>query len=254
MFFLAPKDISVAIDISSHSIKLVKLKRGRRMKILKKGEVLLPPDLVRGSFVNENIRDKKVFVEKVRELFSSVGLSDKEIAVGIPDTVARSIFLELENIPKNREDAKEFIMWKLKKDMDLNLDKNFVVDYQILNQILVVLINKKILAEYEESLREIGLKPVLTTLSSFGLVNFFNFNERNMRDFVIVNRGHLGTTLLIVRNQKLDFIRSIDNFDLEREMSASLRHYQDKTAGFTAEKVFQSDGMSTYDSAIGLLI
>lgn len=254
MFFLTPKDVSVAIDISSYSIKLVKLSRVRKAKVLKKCEVLLPQDLVRGSFVNENIRDRKVFAEKVRELFSSAGLNGKEIAVGIPDTAARSIFLELENIPENREDAKEFIMWKLKKDVDPNLDKNFVMDYQILNQLLVVLINKKILAEYEESLREIGLKPVLTTLSSFGLVNFFNFNERNMRDFIIVNRGHPGTTLLIIRNQRLDFIRSIDNFDSEREISASLRHYQNKTAGFTAEKVFQLDDMSTCNSAIGLLI
>lgn len=220
MFFLTPKDISVGLDIGSHSIKLIKLKRGKNIKIINAEKILMPQDLIRGSFINENIRDQKVFTEKIKKLFVSAGVSDKGVAVSIPDTSARSIFFELENVPDNKEDAKELIKWKLKKDIDSNLDKNFAIDYQILKKetkdkknlykLFVVLINKKILAEYEESLSQIGLKTVSVALSSFGLVNFINYIEKRSGNSLIVNLGHQVTTLLILKDQKLDFMRSID--------------------------------------------
>ncbi|MEW6089107.1 MAG: pilus assembly protein PilM [bacterium] len=220
MFFLTPKDISVGLDIGSHSIKLIKIKRGKKIKIINSGNILLPGDLIRGSFVNGNIRDKKVFTEKIKELFLKTGVYDKEIAIGMPDTCGRSVFLELENVPAEREDAKELIIWKLKKEADLNLDKNFAVDYQVLeketkdkkefNKLFAVLVNKNILAEYEESLRQSGLKPVSVVLSSFGLVNFFNFVEKGGGSYLIINFGHQVTTLLIIKNRKLDFFRPVD--------------------------------------------
>ncbi|MFH1288472.1 MAG: pilus assembly protein PilM [bacterium] len=264
MFFLSPKDVSVSLDIGSHSVKLVKIERGKKVKVLNAVKILLPQDLIRGSFVNENIREQKVFTEKIKELFLNSGLNDKETVIGIPDTSARSIFLELENVPGNKEDAKELIIWKLKKDIDSNLDKNFAIDYQILNkeikekksfyQLFVVLINKKILAEYEESLKQAGLKPVLTALSSFGLVNFFNFFGKSSGNFLIVNLGYQVTTLLIIKDQKLDFIRSIENFnsiksaqgDFAREISVSLRYYENKTGGAPIEKIFLTGGPASF--------
>ncbi|MDD5772849.1 MAG: pilus assembly protein PilM [bacterium] len=311
MFYLTSKDVSAGLDIGSHSIKLIKLKRGKKVKILNAEKVLLPQDLIRGSFINENIRDQKVFTGKIKELFSIAGLSDKEVAVGIPDTSARSIFLELENVPENKEDAKELIKWKLKKDIDSNLDKNFAIDYHILKKdtkdkkdlyrLFVVLSNKKILAEYEDSLRNIGLKPVSLTLSSFGLINFINFIEKRSDNSLIINLGHQVTTLFIIKDQKLAFMRSIDiggrdftsevkehfslnwedaekkkreniffpesieipelmnmsvldNFssikltqgNLIREISLSLRHYEDKTGESAIKKILLSGGTADF--------
>jgi type IV pilus assembly protein PilM len=139
----------------------------------------------------------------------------------------------------------DHVRWKLKKSFPVDLN-DVHLDYQVIRQesngsslVLVGLVSKMVINEYEETLLDIGLEPELIDFSSFNLHRLFS-SRLEIQDhltFVSLYRGSL--SVHIFQDGSLDFSRhkllwpnGLDPARLYREINSSLVVYSDTKGGW----------------------
>jgi type IV pilus assembly protein PilM len=158
------------------------------------------------------------------------------------------VLLDLEARFKNREEGLDIIRWKLKKSFPFDLS-TVQIDYQILAErengtvsLLVSLIARPVVAQYEELLMEAGLEARFIDFTSFNLYRLFapRLEMSDNGAFVSIFRGAL--TVLIFFGGVLSFYRTKETVgeahNLYHEVNSSLLVYRDRFPGQTVGEVF----------------
>jgi hypothetical protein len=178
----------------------------------------------------------------VRQLLSQVGFKGSEIAVVVPDEIARISFLTAEKPSKNAEEQRSFIRWKLKKSVPFDVDTAQIA-YRILGphpggsgvNILVALTPTALIQEYETLFDELDVQAGIVIPSTLALLNLF---DPPQGDVLFVKKTDDGVTTTIFQKQRVQFYRRVSQVTLYDAVYPTLLYYQDKLGGQAFERLY----------------
>lgn len=208
------------------------------------GEILKP------TIKELNIVDPKQLGIAVRESYDRLQTGINRVSLSIPDSAGKVVMLEMDSPVKTKEEGVNQIKWKLKKNFPLDMN-DVHLDFQELRKtesgvmLLVAMVNRKVVAEYEELLLGQGLEPAMIDFSIFNIYRLFAPRLEIEEDFafLIAFRGSLA--VLIFQDGTFDFYRckqlstaQNDPVRLFRELNSSLLVYGDGKGGWKPQKIF----------------
>lgn len=255
---LRPAYPPVALEIGHSEIVLVRLKRRGRGK----------PELVahRSAPMPEGARPTSIFrptlgstaeiVKSVQGLFEATATKPGRVSIVMPDNLAKVSIVSLPEAPASRKQLDEIVRFKLRRAIPFRLEEARIT-YQALPgagqgvDILVVVMRRFAVEQYEGILTSAGARPGLVDLSTPNLLNLARGRVAAMNgdgDVAVLNCAVGYFTLVIQRNGRVIFFRSKslpDDIDpdadgaggiLGREISHSLAYYREKLAGENLER------------------
>jgi type IV pilus assembly protein PilM len=236
------------MELSAEGVSFALLS-GRGTPTLEAGLTLpFAPGTLIPSRRDPNVVDRLAFVTKVKEAHLRLLSRERTVAVSLPDAIGRVVLVDLETRFKNREEGLEIIRWKLKKTLPFDIS-TVHLDYQTLAELesgavslLVGLIARPVVTQYEELLSEAGLEPKFVDFTSFNLYRLFAPRLEISENGALVCFYGGAMTVLIFHGGVLSFYRSKENAgdlqQLYREVNSSLLVYGDRHPGQTVDEVF----------------
>lgn len=207
-------------------------------------------DLIKPSLKDSNILDASLLRSTLVASYEKISTTIKRVSLSIPDVTGRILLVDMDMPAKNKDEGIDHVRWKLKKNFPIDLN-DVHLDYQVVRQddtgsamVLVGLVSKSVINEYENILLEIGLEPALIDFSSFNLYRLFSsrLDVQEHLTYISLYRGSL--SLLIFQDGCLDFSRNkflgtsmSDPGRLYREISSSLVVYSDAKGGWKPRNV-----------------
>ncbi|MCZ6874602.1 MAG: type IV pilus assembly protein PilM [bacterium] len=182
----------VGIDIGTHTVKLVQLKKvGKRYQLLHFGIMPLMPE----SIVDGTIMNASAVVEAIRNLVHMEKIKTKEVATAIS---GQSVIVKKIRVPEMTDkELAENIQWEAEQHIpfelsDVNIDFQRIPSAEMSetssdNQVDVLLVaaRKSKIEDYQNLLIESGLHPVVVDTDIFALGNEFEVNNE-FEDEVVV--------------------------------------------------------------------
>jgi type IV pilus assembly protein PilM len=213
--------------------------------------VAYPENILKGSLKDPNIIDIKALGTSISESYLKLSTDTKRVSMSIPDLSGRVMTLEIESLTKNKEEGSDQIKWKLKKSFPID-PNDLHLDYQVLKEddegnstLLVALVSKSVINEYEELLLSSGLEPAKIDFATFNIYRLFSarLEVQEQLTLVLHHRGSL--CVMVFLDGVLDFFRSkligtaaIDPVRLYREINSSFLVYSDSKGGWKPQKIF----------------
>lgn len=208
-------------------------------------------DILKASLKDPNVIDSKALGAAISESCLKLSTDTKRVSMSIPDFSGRVMTLEIESMAKNKEEGSDQIKWKLKKSFPIDPNE-LHLDYQILKDdgegnatLLVALVAKSVIAEYEELLLVSGLEPAKIDFATFNTYRLFSprLEVQDNLTLVLHHRGNL--CMMVFQEGVLDFFRSklvgtaaIDPVRLYREINSSVLVYSDSKGGWKPQNIF----------------
>jgi len=175
------------------------------------------------------------------------------ISIVLPDACARMILLDLKEIPKSRGQADQMIRWQVRKRVPFKLDDARLSMQRFPlagggERVAVVLGLERILAQYEQVVSALDLKPGLLDLATMNMANFCSMAgqdqaEADAGDVVFLNIADEEFSIFILRRRVPLFYRSRPLLhdavrqpgeclsDVRRELITSSAYYRDRLGG-----------------------
>jgi len=231
----------VGLEISSAGVSIALVSGGKTPRVEAGLSLPFAPGMLALSRRDPNVNDPKGFVAALKEAHLRLLTKEHSVCVSLPDAVGRVVLLELEARFKNREEGLDVIRWKLKKSLPFDIS-TVHLDYQTLEEkengavsLLVSLISRPVVTQYEELLIEAGLEPKLIDFTSFNLYRLFAPRLDMAEDGAFVTYYQGAMTVLIFHAGVLSFYRTkegvADVQNLFREVNSSFLVYGDRFPG-----------------------
>ncbi|NIQ93898.1 MAG: pilus assembly protein PilM [Desulfuromonadales bacterium] len=184
----------LGLDLNVREMRAAALQRVRKSVQLKAARILpLADELFAFSAQEPNVLDPKRFVENLQELLAPMAGREEQLAVSLPDRVGRILLTEVDTVFKSQAEGTDILKWKLKNSLP-GSPHDIQLDYQALDKnergqtrILVSLVHRAVLAQYEELIAEAGFKPAIVDFHSMNLYNFYRPRLDLGQDFVLVS-------------------------------------------------------------------
>ncbi|MBJ6749304.1 pilus assembly protein PilM [Geomonas sp. Red421] len=239
---------SLGLELSATGFSFA-LAGGGKVPTVEAGLTLpFAPGLLTLSRRDPNVTDPKAFVTALKEAHLRLLTKERSVCVSLPDAVGRVVLLDLEARFKNREEGLDVIRWKLKKSLPFDISAVHL-DYQTLEEkengavsLLVSLISRPVVQQYEELLSEAGLEAKLIDFTSFNLYRLFQPRLDLSEDGAFVTFYQGAMTVLIFNGGVLSFYRTKEGVgevqNLFREVNSSFLVYGDQSTGQSVSEVF----------------
>lgn len=172
---------AIGIEVSHGGVSAVMLCRQSGKLVLKRAtRVSFPAGTIRQSLKEPNILQPPAFIAALREAWGSLHLSLHNVALSLPDSAGHLMLVTLEEPWKRNHEAGELLRWKLAKR--LGLDPELLhLDFQLLERhengatdLLVALVHRTVILQYEDLLLEAGLQPTQIGFHSLHLLRLFD--------------------------------------------------------------------------------
>jgi len=214
-----------------------------------------------GTILKTTLGTPDEMVAGARKLFESTGTRPGRVSLVLPDSVARVSLMSFPERPPNRRHLDEMVRFKLRKSVPFRLEEA-AISYQVVPshgpemQVLVALMLRSVVEQYEQVLEAVGARPGRVEVSTLSL---YNLCRRDMekasggeRDVALLNCARGYFSLLIVRGERLLFYRSKSlpveeeaaeavEPVLNRELATSVSYYQEKLGGQGVARTFVRD-------------
>lgn len=163
----------------------------------------LAPGTLHLSLREANILDPQSFVSRVKDAHNTLLYRGTRLSLTLPDAVGRILLLDVEGRFKSRAEALDIIRWKLKKSMPFDIADSHL-DYQQLSvrangdmALLVALVSRTVIRQYEELLDAAGLAPARIDFNTFNLCRTFEKQLASLDEGALVSfyDGILGITI-----------------------------------------------------------
>ncbi len=245
---------AIGLEICPDRVRMALVGGSRSKPVLEAMyETPLPEDTLRVSLREPNILLQAAFVAVVRETALRLLAPTTRTSVSLPDAAGRVMIVDLDTRFKSRDEGADIIRWKLKKNFPFDI-KDAHFDFQVLQEkgsgeisVLVSLVCRQVLQQYEELLVEAGLEPNQIDFTTFRLHELFAPRFALDEDYAFICHAAGVLSVMLFRGGVLSFYRAKEligrSFSvnrLYREISSSLHVYQDKSPGLTVGKVFCS--------------
>ncbi len=243
---------AVGIEIGNDGLKMAVIGGKSIMPRLDAWQsTTLPAETVRFSHREANVLNAPVFVSKIRDTYIRLLTGTRRVSLSLPDTIGQVRLLELETRFKSRDEGADIIRWKLKKSLPFDVNEAHL-DYQVLTEtdtgeiaVLVSLIMRQVVNQYEELLLESGLEPVRIDFTSFNLYRLYSRRLELAESSVVISHYGGMLSILIFHDGVLDFYRVKElsagkgnASTLFREINSSLLVYRDTKPARTFREVF----------------
>ncbi len=249
--FLSKKALGLEICRNGLRMAVLEGKRDETPRLCAAGIDSFDAEALRFSQREPNVLNAASFVAKVKETHLKLLTRVHRVSVSLPDSVGRVMLLDLETRFRNRDEGADIIRWKLKKSFPVDIN-DIHLDYQVLRRretgetvVLVALIAKDVIQQYEELLQEAGLEPARIGFSSFCLYRLFARRLELAENALFLSYFGRTVGILALREGILDFCRSKEirstTFDPERvfrEITGSLLAYRERNPVHAAFEVF----------------
>lgn len=211
----------------------------------------LPPNALRVSIREQNVLDPEGFINSVRSAHNLLLSRNSKVSVTLPDSVGRVMLLDLEGRFKSRAEALDLIRWKLKKNIPFDLADTHL-DYQQLTvrengdlALLVALVSRTVISQYEELLTKAGLTPARIDFNSFNLYRAFERRLSLSDDCILISfyDGTLGITAFsqgipeFIRIKDLSGTMAVDS-RVFMEINSSLLIYKERFPDHLPQTLF----------------
>jgi type IV pilus assembly protein PilM len=244
----------LGLELSNDGLSFALAAGGKTLRLEAGLSLPFLPGTLQFSRREPNVTNPHSFVAQVKEAHLRLLTKERSVSVSLPDATGRVVLLDLEARFKNREEGLDIIRWKLKKSLPFDIS-TVHLDYQTLAEkengavsLLVSLISRSVVTQYEELLIEAGLEPKFLDFTSFNLYRLFS-PRLEMSDngaFVTFYGGAM--TVLIFYGGVLSFYRTKETAgeaqNLYREVNSSFLVYGDKHPGQAVSEVFCMAGAS----------
>jgi type IV pilus assembly protein PilM len=163
-----------------------------------------------------NIVDKSAVTAAVRRVLDNIAGSGRErsrdVTVIVPDSAARVLFVDFDQLPSKTAEALPVVRFRLKKLLPFDAD-DAMVSYQVMStekdsvKLLAVAMPKAVLEEYESVVLAAGYLPGAVLPSTLAALAGLDEAESAV---LVVNAGMGAVTTAIVRAGTLLLHRSVD--------------------------------------------
>jgi type IV pilus assembly protein PilM len=243
---------ALGLEICHDGARIALVEGKREMPFLSGfGAASFPADTVKFSLRENNVLNQGAFVATIREMYLKLLTNVRQVCVSLPDSSGRIILLDVETRFKSRDEGADIIRWKLKKNFPYDVNEAHL-DYQMIREketgamsILVSLIARQVVRQYEDLLEEAGLEPNRIDFTTFNLYHLFSQRLELAGNSCLIacHGGVLG--ILIFYDGMLEFCRAKElpgiNPDMNRifrELNSSFLVYQEKYPGHSPTEAF----------------
>jgi len=263
--FFEPHYPFTGIEISEDYISVMKVKRDKKkwlINVFDKEE--LPDNVIKISPLEPNIMDMESVIQILRNLWTRNKLEERNVSLLIPDKAIIVFVIKIEKIASKKE-LNRLIQWKLRKNipfpveetrvswMPLSIDKK---ENKI--TILVSLIKKNILEQYEKVGRSINAEVSLVDIPFFSFFNYLMLSNAGKEDFpadfLVINSNGSYITLGLFNDRELSLYKcrsiinqgreSIEEYEKEilKELHPLIMYYFDQLQRKDLQCVFLKSG------------
>lgn len=177
----------------------------------------LASGVVRPSLRDPNVVDPQVFLDCLKEAHSSLLHRESSLSVSLPDAVGRVLLMDVEERFKSHAEGMDIIRWKLKKSMPLDVGDTHL-DYQKLMvrennvmALLVTVVSRAVIGQYEELLAKAGLVPARIDLNLFNIYRVFERRLALLEECVLISFYHGSLSIMIMGERGVpEFLRVKD--------------------------------------------
>ncbi len=171
----------------------------------------LPPGTVAPGLTNANVSNRDALATTLSDVLASVGASQRDIVVVIPDAACRIALLDFDTLPAKQQDAESVVRFRLKKSLPFDVE-HARLSYDVRNangimRVIAVVALASVIEEYESALRQAGFAPgfvLPSTLASLGMVDASS-------PTLLLNISSDSTSIAIVNNDDLALFRTTEN-------------------------------------------
>lgn len=169
------------LEISKNYLRLVQLRKDRSEWHLETCiQKEIPPNTLHISIKEGSVKDTENFDKTLQEVLKNVRIKDREIAVSLPNQMAKLSLMPLNVSLMDNEEAIQTIKWKLRGVIPYE-PENMRVGFQEVSKgkdgedvILAVVINKHIIEQFEYLLSKRHLKPKFIGVSALNSLNLYS--------------------------------------------------------------------------------
>lgn len=206
-------NLSLGLDIGSHTIKLIELGfEGKSVGLTAAGSIPAPPKTSGG----QQSTDAESIAQTIKHLVKETGVKSKEVHLALPES---RVFTRVIDVPSlSQRELASAIRWEAEQYIPLPLDQ-VNLDFTILRdakatgtnkmEVLLVAAPKTLVDNYLGILELAELTPVAAETDIIATTRALIRSVPNVRSVMIVSLGALTTDVAIVRNGTLTFTRSL---------------------------------------------
>jgi Tfp pilus assembly PilM family ATPase len=171
---------------------------------------ILSKGMIKPFFAKENIDNREALKSEIQKIIPD-GCMSGDIALSVPDHIAKVTSLKFDDLPDNRQEIEQLILWRMKKILPLSPDaiKLDFISYKTGGgtfDVTASLASREVLREYEDILKELGLRPRLVDIASINTLRTFETAIPESSLFVELSESSLG--MATIDEGRLGFFRS----------------------------------------------
>ena len=245
--FFGPNVPRWACELTPDRVIVVETGPDRR-SIRSQAVLELPSRALTGDLREADHGDSDSVKEVVRQALDQAAFSGSEIAVVVPDGVARVTILNVEKFPTEPGQQEPFIRWKLKKNMPFDTE-TAQLTYKKLGQngsvdILVALSPRGVTRQYEDLLKSIGLHAGIVIPSTIAALNLL---VTEPTDTLFLKASPEAIATCVFMDGQLRFYRRVVSQSLYDAVHPTIMYYEDKLGGSGIRELITC----VHDSATG---
>lgn len=217
----------LGLDIRRDGLRALSVQRAGGGVALLGGQLLQLSEGVMDLQAQEpNIRQPEDFVAAVQEVLLPLAKGEERLAVALPDAAGHVFLLDIATPFSKPQEGEEIVRWHLKDRLPVQ-NRRVALAYQVLeerdagrNRLLVSVLAREVLNQYEELLGKAGFAAVVVDFHSLNVYNAYRSRVDLGTDFYVVSVDDRQLSLFVFENRRLVFFR-------------------DRTVPADAERVFQ---------------
>lgn len=239
------KNIFTTIEITDTHIKLVQAKTLRHKRVLCACDI---------KPLNDFIDDE--LIRKLSEMTAFRGIDLRNLVIVIPRRLA--ILKQMRLPSQNEGEIKKMVALQLVGQIPYAVE-DIIYDFQLLEKepsgymrVLVIIVHKEVSDRFLKICRAAGLHPERFVLSSFGILNWLNYQQEKLRippdePVLVINVDVDHTEICFCHHQKLFFSRSVNygardlmadyKTGLVHQIDLSLKNYSKDNLGPAVKKI-----------------
>lgn len=204
--------VSVGLDLGSHTIKVVELKRtGSTFTLVKAG--MAPSSS--GGLMSETDIELTGMSQTIKKLFKDNHISGNDVRVALPESQVYTFVIETPALSE-RELASS-IRWEAEQYIPVPLE-DVAMDWKILvrgqkenekNLVLLVASAKRVIDKYQKVLENAGFSMSYLETELIAASRSLTAAVNQLKSIMVVNMGHSTTDFSILHDEILLFTRSI---------------------------------------------
>lgn len=208
------------LDIGLSAVKVAQLEKSGSddepvYTLAKYASVSLPE----GAIIEDEIQKKEEIVEAIKEAVSTAGIKDTSVCMGLtgPNTVVKRLQLP----GGDEEEVEDQVLWEAEQYLPFDIE-NSSIAFHIVGEnegggldVVVGAARNDIIQNFQELVKEAGLKVKVVDLGMLSVINAFEHIEEEKfgeitESYLVLDLGAQKTSFMIYKNNTVIFTKEVN--------------------------------------------